>query len=56
MTDTLQQIRDQQFTDKPAAEALLLAFVQTNFPELNTVSIELTPLVDPPVHLISAKH
>jgi hypothetical protein len=43
MTDTLQRVRDGQFADKPAAEALLLAFIQTNFPELRAVSVELTP-------------
>lgn len=43
MSDTLQQIRDLQFTDKNGAEALLLSFIQDNFP-LDVVSLELTPL------------
>lgn len=43
MTDTLQQIRDLQFTDKTAAEALLLSFVRAHFPELKTASVELIP-------------
>ncbi|MGB7342282.1 MAG: hypothetical protein WBC91_25515 [Phototrophicaceae bacterium] len=43
MSDILQQIRDLQFTDKSGAEALLLSFIQDNFP-LDVVSLELTPL------------
>lgn len=43
MSDILQQIRDLQFKDKSGAEALLLSFIQENFP-LGVVSLELTPL------------
>lgn len=43
MSDILQQIRDLQFTDKSGAEALLLSFIQDNFP-LDVISLELTPL------------
>jgi hypothetical protein len=42
MSDTLQSIRDLQFTDKPAAEALLLAFLRENTP-YDVVQVELTP-------------
>lgn len=43
MSDILQQIRDLQYTNKSDAEALLLTFIQDNFP-LDVVSLELTPL------------
>ncbi|MCU0512684.1 MAG: hypothetical protein MUE40_08950 [Anaerolineae bacterium] len=43
MSDTLQQIRDLQFTDVAAAEALLLAFIQANFPALAATAVQLTP-------------
>lgn len=42
--DTLQQIRDLQRKDKSGAEALLLAFIEENFPALDVASLELTPL------------
>ena len=41
--DTLQKIRDLQFTNKAGAEALLLPFIQNLFP-LDVISVELRPL------------
>lgn len=43
MTDILQRIRDLQFEDRSAAEALLLSFVRENLP-FDTESVELRPL------------
>src|SRR5262249_15618880 len=40
----LQQIQALQFTDRAAAEGLLLAFVRETFPALDTVGVELRPL------------
>lgn len=42
--DILQRIRDMQFNDKDGAQALLLSFIQANFPQLDVISLELTPL------------
>lgn len=45
MSDSrLRQIQALQFTDKPAAEALLLAFVRETFPDLMAFHVELRPL------------
>lgn len=43
MTTNLQQIRDLQYHDKAQAEALLLAFLNDNYP-LQVTAVELTPL------------
>jgi hypothetical protein len=40
----LQRIQSLQFTDRAAAEALLLEFVRETFPQLDTVHVELRPL------------
>src|SRR5262245_6277138 len=40
----LQQIQLLQFTDRPAAEALLLDFVRETFPQLEATAIVLRPL------------
>lgn len=42
--DRLQHIQALQFTDRPAAEALLLTFIREIFPNLLTVKVELRPL------------
>ncbi len=42
MTDTLQKIRDLQFSDKPTAEALLITFLRQNTP-FDVLHVELTP-------------
>jgi hypothetical protein len=44
MTDLLQEIQQLQFTDRGAAEALLLDFVRETFPDLQVVSVQLQPL------------
>jgi len=44
MTDLLQRIQQLQFTDRSAAEALLLGFVQETFPQLDVTAVELQPL------------
>ncbi len=43
MMDTLQRVQALQFSDKPAAEALLLAFLRASYP-FDAVSVELRPL------------
>jgi hypothetical protein len=40
----LQEIQSLQFTNRGAAERLLLTFVQDVFPELNAIKVELRPL------------
>jgi hypothetical protein len=44
MTDLLDRIQKLQFTDKPAAEALLLGFARSTFPQLSIEQLELRPL------------
>lgn len=43
MTDLLQQIQQLQYTDRSRAEALLLGFIQKNFPKLEVASVALRP-------------
>lgn len=42
--DTLEQIQRLQFTDRPAAEAMLLDFVREVFPALHSTAVELRPV------------